>query len=207
MDYTQFIECCLLGFGPALAILALLGAKRRARIPRLAWWLSLIVGAVILFYGQSNSTMPSFSPRIRAVGKTYDYVVREIYTGYHHDTIYGFRFVPEGGKPIHIETQIILPGWADPGIFNGRTFRIVYLQDTKRTLKNEAIDVEILSGEHSGYHESLDARPFGRWLGIPIGAAFLGFGLAGFKLKDGAEPAASDDNENPSALSDHVNVS
>jgi hypothetical protein len=200
MDYTHFMGCCLLGFGPALAVFFLLRAKRRAWIPPLAWWLSLILGAVVLFYGMSHSTMPSFSTRITAVGKAYDYVDREIHTGYHHDTIYGFRFVPEGGEPINIETEIILPGWADPVIFNGCTFRVVYLQDTSRALKNEAIDIEILSGKHLGYHEFLDARPFGTWIGIPAGAAFLGFGLIGLKyMKDDAKSAASDEDDNPSS--------
>jgi hypothetical protein len=70
----------------------------------------------------AHSTMPSFATRITAVGKTYDYVEREIHTGYHHDTIYGIRFVPDGGQPISIETEINLPGWADPAIFNGLLF-------------------------------------------------------------------------------------
>lgn len=111
------------------------------------------------------------------------------------------------GGPIHLETQIILPGWADPAIFNGRTFRIVYLQDTNRTLKNEAIDIQILSGKHSGYHKSLDARPLGRWLLIPVGAALFGFGLVGLKFKkDDAKSAASDEDGKPAALSHDVKV-
>jgi len=199
MDYAHFMGCCLLGFGPALAIFFLLRAKRRASIPPLAWWLSLILGTVICFYAMSHSTTPSFSTRITAVGKTYDYVQREIHTGYHRNTVYGFTLVPEGGQPVHIETEIILPGWADPAIFNGRVFRVVYLQDTERTLKNEAVDIEILSGEHSGYHASLDARPLGSWLGLPVGAGFFGFGLMGLKyMKDDAKSAASDDGDNPS---------
>jgi hypothetical protein len=109
---------------------------------------------------------------------------------------YGGR---QGLRLLNIETEIILPGWADPAIFNGRTFRVVYLQDTSRALKNEAIDIEILSGEHSGYHEFLDARPFGKWIGIPVGAAFLGFGLMGLKyMKDDAQSAASDEDDSPS---------
>jgi hypothetical protein len=145
--------------------------------------------------------MPSFDTRISAVGKTYDYVEREIRSGRHHDSIYGFRFVPDGGgQPVNIETEIILPGWGDPATFNGRTFRIVYLQDTSRAVKNEAIEIEILSGAHAGYHESLDARPFGSWLCIPIGAAFGGFGLFGLKyMKDDAKAAASDDDDNQTA--------
>src|SRR4051794_4002555 len=99
--------CSLLGAGPALAIFFLLRAKRRAWIPPLGWWFFLAMGSVIFFYGLSHSTVPSFSKRVTAVGTACDYVEREIHTGYHHDTIYGFRFVPEnggGGGPINIET-------------------------------------------------------------------------------------------------------
>jgi hypothetical protein len=132
-------------------------------------------------------------------GQVYDYVDREVHTGHHHDTICGFRIVPvggEGGGPIHIETEISLPDTAHPAIFNGQTIRIVYLTDGKRVLKNEAVDIEILSGIHAGFHDSLDARPAGAWLAIPVGAAFLGFGLAGLRsMKEDAIAAASDDGD------------
>jgi hypothetical protein len=168
----------------------------RAWIPPLGWWLSLILGAVICMYGMSHSTIPSFSTRITAVGKAYDFVQREIHTGYHHDTIYGFRFVPESGEPIDIETEIILPDWAAPAIFDGRTFRVVYLIDSRRVLKNEAVDIEILSGKHTGFHDSLDARPAGKWLAIPVGAAFGVFGFIGLRyMKGDAIAAASDDDD------------
>ena len=108
----------LLGAGPAFAIFFLLRPKRRAWIPPLAWWLFLAMGAVLFFYGLSHSTVPSFSRRITAVGKAYDHVDREIHTGYHRETVYGFRFVPDGGNPINIETQIILPNWNTPAIFD-----------------------------------------------------------------------------------------
>jgi hypothetical protein len=93
---------------------------------------------------------------------------------------------------VNIETEIILPGWADRAIFDGRTFRVVYLQDSKRIVKNEAIDVEILSGKDAGYHDSLDARPVGAWLGIPIGAAVAAFGLFGLKYRKDDAISAQD---------------
>jgi hypothetical protein len=114
MDYSHFMVCGLLGGGPALAIYFLLGAKRRASIPPLGWWLSLLLGAIIGFFGMSHSSVPSLAPRIIATGTAYDYVERETHSGYHHDTIYGFQFAPEDGKPIHIETEIILPDSALP---------------------------------------------------------------------------------------------
>ena len=191
--------CSLLGAGPALAIFFLLRAKRRAWIPPLAWWLFLALGAVVFFYGMSHSTVPSFSTRITTVGKAYDYVEREIHTGYHHDTIYGFRFVPEGEEPINIETEISLPDTAHPAIFDGQVFRIVYLSDNERVLKNEAIEIAILSGKHKDFHDSLDARPVGKWLAIPAGAAFLIFGFFGLRyMKNDAIAAASDDGDTPS---------
>jgi hypothetical protein len=196
MDYAHFMVCSSLGAGPALAIFFLLHARRRAWIPLLAWWLFVALGSVFLFYGVSHSTVPSFARRITAVGKAYDHVDREIYTGYHHDTIYGFRFVPDEGNPINIETEIILPKWGIPAIFNGQTFRVVYLDDNDRTLKNEAIDITILSGINAGFHDSLDARPAGKWLAIPIGAALGIFGFFGLKYMKADEiSAASEDSD------------
>jgi hypothetical protein len=179
MDRNSFTLSCLLGFGGALAVFFPLRAKRRARILALAWWLCLILGAAALMYGLFHSTAPSFATRITAVGKAYDHVERRL----GRDTYYGFRFETDDGEPVNIETEIILPDWNVPAIFNGRSFRVVYLQDSKRILKNEAIDIEILSGEHAGFHNSLDARPVGEWLGIPIGAALFGFGFLGLKYR------------------------
>ena len=147
----------------------------------------------------SHSTVPSFSKRITAEGTAYDYVEREIHTGYHHETIYGFRFVREGDEPINIETKISLPDTAHPAIFNGQVFRIVYLNDNERVLKSEAIEIAILSGEHRGFHNSLDARPVGKWLAIPTGAGFGVFGFVGLRyMKNDAIAAASDDDDAPS---------
>jgi hypothetical protein len=199
MDYTHVMVCSFLGAGPALAIFFVLRAKRRAWIPPLAWWLFLALGTVVFCYGLSHSTVPSFSHRITAVGKAYDHVGREIHTGYHHDTVYGFRFVPDRGNPINIETRIILPYWDTPAIFDGQSFRVVYLDDDQRVFKNEAIDIEILSGKNAGFHDSYDARPTGKWLGIPIGAALGIFGFFGLRyMKDDAESAASSDNDDAS---------
>jgi hypothetical protein len=78
--------------------------------PPLVWWLCLILGAVSCFYGLSHSTAPSFATRITAVGRAHDDVERR----QGRDTI---------------ETEIILPAWANPDVFNGRTFRVVYLDD------------------------------------------------------------------------------
>jgi hypothetical protein len=110
--------------------------------------------------------------------------------------IMAFIFLPdEGGEPLDVETSIILPGWAVPEVFNGRTFRIVYLQSSKRALKNEAIDIEILSGRDAGFHDSVDARPFGVWLAIPIGAALGAFGYFGIRYRKVDEISAASDGD------------
>ena len=193
MDRTLLMGCCLLGLVPGMTGFFVIGAKRRSDIPPLAWWLCLIAGSVACFYGMSHATAPSFISPITAVGKAYDHV--ELRRG--RDTDYGFRFVPDDGKPINIETHISLPGWGLPRIFNGRKLRVRYLEDSDLGLKNEAIDIEILSGEHAGFHDSLDARPLGKWLWIPFGAALAVFGLGGLKyMKSDAEFSASaDDSE------------
>ncbi|MGA9671065.1 MAG: hypothetical protein WBQ94_17780 [Terracidiphilus sp.] len=191
MDRAHSMVFCLLGAAAAAAVFLPLGAKRRAWIPPLGWWLFLIAGSVIWFYGESHSTVPSFAPHITAVGKAYGHFVRQ--RG--RDTSYGFQFVPEGGGPITLETEISLPKWDVPAIFNGQTFRVVYLDDANRTLKNEAIDITILSGRNTGFHDSLDARPAGKWLAIPIGFALVIFGISGLRsMKRDAIAAASDDN-------------
>jgi len=134
------------------------------------------------------------------VGKVYNHVDREIRTGYHHDTVHGFRFVPSGKNPINLETQIILPDWDTPAIFDGQSFRVIYLDDDQRTFKNEAIDIEILSGKNAGFHDSYDAFLVGKWLAIPIGAAMAAFGFAGLQyMKNDAIAAASSDNDDTSA--------
>jgi len=112
------------------------------------------------------------------------------------DVHYGFSLSPPAvDPPVHIETSIILPGWAVPEVFNGRTFRVVYLQDTRRALKNEAIDIEILSCGDAGFHDSVDARPFGMWPGIPIGPALGSFGALGLRYKKDDEVSTRPDNE------------
>jgi hypothetical protein len=190
MDRGFYMLACLPGAIVALAVFFPLGAKRRAWIPPLAWWLCLGIGVVVLMCGLSHSTVPSFAKRITAVGKAYDCV--EIHQG--RDFHFDFRFVPDGSWPTQVESQIILPGWGNPAVFNGRTLRIVYLGDSSRALRNEAIDIEILSGRDTGFHDFLDARPFGRWLGIPIGAALGIFGFVGLRyMTDDAAAAALED--------------
>lgn len=72
MDRASYTVWALLGIAVALAVFFTLGARRRAHIPPIVWWLCLIVGAVTVMYGLFHSTAPSFAPRITAIGKAYD---------------------------------------------------------------------------------------------------------------------------------------
>ena len=179
MDRGTFIGSCLLGLAVALAVFFPVGAKRRARIPGLAWWVCIIVGVVTCFFGLSHSTVPSFARRITAVGTASNWIEKRVGRSFK----FAFRFVPEGGSPIDMETLIIVPHWGNAGTFNQRKLRIVYLDDIARNPINEAIDIAILDGPDAGWHDSLDARPFGVWLAIPIGAALGGFGYFGIRYR------------------------
>jgi hypothetical protein len=188
MDRGIFMGFSLLGMAVALAAFFPLGARRRAAVSRAVWWSCLCFGVIISGYGLSHSTSPSYAPRITAVGKAYNHV--EVRQG--RDTHYGIDFVPtDSGLPVHLETSIILSGWAVPEIFSGRIYRVVYLQDKTRALKDEAVDITILSGRNAGFHSSVDARPLGTWLAIPIGAALGVFGGFGLRYRKDDELSAS----------------
>lgn len=183
------MAACLLGMAVACAVFFPLKPRRREHIPPLGWWFFVIVGVGIGFYGMSHATAPSFSTPITAIGRAYD----SIQVQHGRDREQGFRFVLDGGRSIPIETHIALPGWGVPEIFNGRELRVVYFDQQDRALKNEAIEIEILSGEHAGYRESFDARPNGRWLAVPIGATLAIFGYLGLKyMKDDEVKAAAE---------------
>jgi hypothetical protein len=168
-------------FAVPLAVVLSLNSRLRASVPLVVWWFFSILGFVLIPYSLSVSTSPSLAPRVAAVGKAYDCVDKSI----GRTTKFGFRFVPEHGDPIDIETLIIIPGWANAEKFNGRIWRIVYLEDRDRDPKNEAIDIEIVSGDHAGWHDSRDARPFGFWLGIPAAIALMCFGILGIRFRKG----------------------
>src|ERR1700739_83726 len=187
MSYLIYLGCCLLGTVAAMAVFIPLGAKRREWIPPLGWWLCFTLGLVVGSYGMTHATAPSFATRVTAVGKIHKYIERSA----GRNSYFEFSFMPDDGNTINMRSNISFPYWSDPSILDGRKFRLVYLQDSDRFMENEAIDLEIVSGRDAGFHYSLDARPVGIWLAIPIGAAFAIFGFAGLRyMKDDAVSAA-----------------
>lgn len=141
-------------------------------------------------YGLSHSTAPSFATRVTQTGKASAFVEQR----YGRDSKFTFTFSPEGQRPIQLDTHIIVPHWGNAEVFEGRTLRISYLNDPSRTARNEAIDIMILSGENAEWEDSLDARPLGIWLAVPIGGLIAGFGYLGlrFRKDDLAKVEASD---------------
>ena len=195
MDRSVFILSCLLGLGIAFAIFLALGPKRRALISSPIWWAFMIVGAVLCMYGLSHSTTPSFAPRITVTGNATAFVEQR----YGRDSKFTFSFSPDGRSPVQLDTHIIVPHWGNSEIFGGRTLRITYLDDSYRTAKNEAIDIAILGGENAGWEDSLDARPLGIWLEIPLGGLIAGFGYLGIRYrKDDLAKAGPSDIASPS---------
>jgi hypothetical protein len=130
-------------------------------------------------FGLFHSTAPSFAPRITATGRASAFVEQR----YGRDNKFTFSFSPEGRGPVQLDTHIILPHWGNSNVFEGRTLRITYLNDSSRTARNEAIDIAILSGENAGWEDSLDARPLGIWLAVPIGGLIAGFGYLGIRFR------------------------
>lgn len=179
MEKGIFVACAALGLFAQMAVFFPLGAKRRASIPPAIWWLFVIAGAIACLYALVHSTAPSFAPRTTVVGRAFNCIEKRL----GQSTKFSFHFVPDNGSPIDIETHIIMPHWGNSAEFNGRAMRIVYLNDTTRDPRNEAIDITILKGDNAGWHDSRDARVFGAWLLIPLGGALGGFGYFGVKYR------------------------
>jgi hypothetical protein len=179
---TQFF----LGGGLA-AILAVLffkffGSERRSSVPLIVWGACLVLGFSTVMYSLIHSTGPSFAPRITAVGKVSDCF--EPHSGKHFDK-YVFHFEPESGAPFFLETRILTPPvclFRLRGTDTG-TYRIVYLDDSHRNPSNEPIDNQVVSGAEAGWHQTLDAGPFGIWLGVPFGFALSFIGLGCIRLR------------------------
>jgi hypothetical protein len=62
-------------------------------------------------------------------------------------------------------------------------YKIDYLNSPDLDGEKEAIAISVLDGPDKGWHRELDARPFGLWLGMPIGAALSVLGMIGLNLR------------------------
>jgi hypothetical protein len=165
-----------------LALLTLLGvmfrraAKRYTRIG-LVWFLAGVSGFAVTGISGAMSTVPTSAPRITVRGRVQSCAVHEL--GGKGNRAYSFLLSPENGSPIEIATRINPPlCWSRVSAIPGENvYRVTYLDDLSRTLKHEAIRVDVLSGERTGWSGWVDASPFGLWLGVPAGLVLIVVGI------------------------------
>ncbi len=134
----------------------------------LAWWFVGLLGFAVAGISGAHSTRPSSAPRQTVIGRVQD--CTEHVRGRANYT-YTFQLDSDGQNSIEIATRIKPPlCWReDSSGFRSDIYRVVYLDDPTRDLNHEAIRIEVLTGKHAGWSGSVDARPFGLWLGIPAG--------------------------------------
>jgi hypothetical protein len=154
------------------------GVAKKYTSAGLAWWFAALLGFAVAGFSGANSTMPSSAPRNTLTGEvqgcTEHVLGRSNYT-------YTFLLNRDGQSPIEIATRIKPPlCWRDYSSGSSADiYRVVYLDDPNRDLKHEAIRIEVVAGTHAGWRASVDARPFGLWLGIPAGIVLIFVGGIG----------------------------
>lgn len=142
------------------------------------WGSVCLAGFACAGFSAPYTTLPSTAPHVSIKGVARDcvrhVVGRDNYT-------YSFQFEPFAGSPLNISTNIDAPiCWNDSQRgMDGRVYRIIYLDDPTRNLKNEAIRIEVIAGQNAGWHKSVDARPFGLWLALPFGFGLIIVGGVG----------------------------
>ena len=166
-----------------LGLLVVIGLLIRNVVSRytsrgLTWWSLSLAGFVLAGFSGAKSTVPSSAPRVTITGLAEGCVRHVIGRG---NYIYLFQVKPLQGLPVSVATRIKSPPcWSDDSLgSDGRVYRIVYLDDANRKLKNEAISIEVIKGQDAGWRSGVDARPFGLWLGIPAGVALIIWGGVG----------------------------
>lgn len=151
----------------------------------------MFVGFLAIVVGEFRSTVPSFAARAEITGRVSGCTTRRLGKG---NYVHYFSVQPEIGAPVNIETHVLGPMcWASSRDYDDRVYRVLYLRDARWNLFNEGIQVDVLSGRDTGWHSSLDARPFGLWLLMPIGGVFLIVGNYG--IRSGREPESSTNSE------------
>lgn len=169
-----------LGAAVAGLIIWRLGFRRRAGIEPGEWWTLFLIGFAICFWAALHSTMPSFARRITTVTTVSSCTVEE-----HRRSIkFTIHLDQAPGGPVYLHTEIVGPMCWNSGRYrSNNVYQITYLDAPGPDGNKEAVAISVVSGPDKGWHGEVDARPFGLWLGIPIGAAVGCLGLAGLKLR------------------------
>jgi hypothetical protein len=175
---TDVIEFCLMML-VGVAVMGLLFRKVwRRYTPKGFAFFCLAMGAMGLAVSTSAvATAPSSATRITVEGYCSDF--RQVYVG--RVAEYDFRLISNAGSVLQLQTPLT-PPWIE----DGTRLRVTYLDETRPGYEfPRAIGLTVLSGDHMGWHGSVDANWFGAWLLFPIGiacplqACFMRFETAG----------------------------
>ncbi len=163
----------------------------------LAWWFVSLLGFAVAGFSGANSTTPSSAPRNTVLGEVQGCSEHVLGRG---NYTYTFLLNSEGKGLIEIATRIKPPlCWRDySSDSSADIYRVVYLDDSSRDLRHEAIRIEVLAGFRTGWRGSVDARPFGLWLGIPSGIVLIlvgGVGAVRHRRKSSESESASGVNQ------------
>lgn len=172
-----------------LALLAVLVRRAAMKYTKmgLIWACVVLAGFATAGFSGAKSTTPSSAPRSTVSGVAQDCVQRQF--GRSNYT-YSFLLLPSDAPPVRMATRIKLPlcwNGTQSGTDN-RLYRVVYLDDPNRTLKNEAISIDVLEGNNAGWHDAVDARVFGLWIGVPLGILLIVIGGIGAARNRKTEP-------------------
>lgn len=130
------------------------------------FWLAM-VGLGLACLTGAFATAPSSARRITVDGYCHD--VREVYFG-RSNPQYVFQLTLNTGSTLRLQTPLT-PSWFS-GIEDGTLLRVTYLDETRPVFEfPRAIALTVLSGDHIGWHGSVDANWLGAWLLFPLGIA------------------------------------
>lgn len=185
-----YLLAILVAVGSAVVFSRYLEYAGRSHFRKPALWACVAVGAAGGWVSYTHSTNPSLAPRITLTGKALDCLNVHRFSRNRHL----FRFDSGSGDRIFLQTKIFAPMCFDSSkTFDDRTYRITYLDDARRSMSHEVTRVEVMSGTDAGWYRRLDARPFGAWLGVPVGAflAALGALLLRMQKQQAAKESAA----------------
>lgn len=139
---AMWLWIALVALAPLVIVVMLTRKVAKKYTPwGLVWWSVGLAGFAVAGISAANSTMPSTAPRLTVSGLAQGCAQQTIGRG---NYIYSFLLMRTNAPSISLSTHIKLPiCWSGPSTdSHGRLYRVKYLADPSRTLKNEAISIE-----------------------------------------------------------------
>ena len=139
---AMWLWIALVALAPLVIVVMLIRKVAKKYTPwGLVWWSVGLAGFAVAGISGANSTMPSTAPRLTVSGLAQCCAQQTIGRG---NYIYSFMLMRTNAPSISLSTHIKLPiCWSGPSTdSDGRLYRVKYLADPSRTLKNEAISIE-----------------------------------------------------------------